>query len=183
MTKTLNLFVLFIVLFSMLSCDNKNGNEITAFYFCGKIESYRQLDCATLDSSCKMSDYDDTIFIDSNMAEKFKRGVKEAKIQECNNSLTPIIYVNFGSMELCLSETDNFCWVKQSNGNYNTSVLSNKIAYLLKWKSKYYNHLSSVDLKFDKGIQQFGVPSDYKCEKPNKMMKRKETYKVLIKII
>ena len=92
------------------------------------------------------------------------------------------MYVNAGDMNLCLNGIDNRCWVKQTGGQYHPSVISNKTAYLLKWKSHYYNFLPHDGLVLDKEIRQYGIPYDYRENQVEKPVKKKEVSKVLLKI-
>lgn len=175
---TLIIYILFL-----FSCNQRHKTEITIFYFCGDVEPYRQFDCTKLDSICKINEYDDTIFISSTMFKQIKDEITNAQpTNNYSNSYTPIMYVNVGEQDLCLNGINNQCWIKQSDRKYYPSILSNKIVYLLKWKSFYYNYLPYDILQLDKGIRQYGIPSDYKKEQVNKMVKKKEMAKVLVKV-
>lgn len=175
--------MLIICTLLLFSCNYRHKQEITIFYFCGNIEPYRQFDCTDLDSICKTNEYDDTIFITSTMFKQIKDDIINAKpTNNYSNSYTPIIYVNVGNQNLCLNGINNQCWIKQSDRKYHPSILSNKTVYLLKWKSFYYNYLPHDILQLDKGIQQFGIPSDYKKDQINKIIKKKEMSKVLVRV-
>ena len=176
-------YMLIICTLLLFSCNYRHKQEITIFYFCGNIEPYRQFDCTDLDSICKTNEYDDTIFITSTMFKQIKDDIINAKpTNNYSNSYTPIIYVNVGNQNLCLNGINNQCWIKQSDRKYHPSILSNKTVYLLKWKSFYYNYLPYDILQLDKGIRQFGIPSDYKKDQINKIIKKKEMSKVLVRV-
>ncbi len=175
-------FISVIYIFLFFSCNHRNNQEFTIFYFSGNIEPNRPFDCTELDSLCIATEYDDTIFIDYTIAEQIKNAIMSAKSTDNCHSLSPVIYVNIDNFDLCLNGTDNRCWIKQDGKEYRPSILSNKVVYLLKWKSKYYNYLPYDILELDKGIQQYGIPSDYKKNQKKKILKKKETNKVLVQI-
>lgn len=117
------------------------------------------------------------------MFKQIKDDIINAKpTNNYSNSYTPILYVNVGNQNLCLNGINNQCWIKQSDRKYHPSILSNKTVYLLKWKSFYYNYLPYDILQLDKGIRQFGIPSDYKKDQINKIIKKKEMSKVLVRV-
>lgn len=170
--------------FLFCRCYNRRSNlqEFSIFYFHGEIDTYIKFDCETLDSLSKISQYDDTIFIDVNTAEEIKQAVE--KIQHDSNYINTrnaIMHINIGKPDLYLNDTDNNCWIKRDN-KYQSAKLSNKIIYLLKWKSMYYNYLSLDKLEEDKGIQMYGLPADFKHCQVDKFTKKKEASKILVKV-
>ena len=147
------------------------------------IESYRRFECTKLDSICKTIGYDDTIFVNSVVFKQIEDGIMDVEpINNSRNLYIPRLYANIGDMNLCLNGIDNRCWVKQTDGQYHPSIISNKTAYLLKWKSGYYNSLPNDILVLDKGIQQYGIPYDYREERVKGLVKKKEISKVLLRI-
>ncbi|MDO4159996.1 MAG: hypothetical protein Q4D41_06035 [Prevotellaceae bacterium] len=167
-----------------MGCNNSNKQEFTVFYFCGDFETSAQITCADFERMCMASEYDDTVFIDSDVAEQIKNAVADAQpTDDSQNPLSPIMYVKTADQDLCLNRIDNLCWIKQDNGAYRLSILSNEVAYLLKCKSKYYNYLPDDILESDNGIKQYGVPADYNKVQSKKTEKPKEAAKVLIKVI
>ena len=165
------------------SCNCHKEKELTIFYLCGNIESYRRFECTKLDSICKTIGYDDTIFVNSVVFKQIEDGIMDVEpINNSRNLYIPRLYANIGDMNLCLNGIDNRCWVKQTDGQYHPSIISNKTAYLLKWKSGYYNSLPHDILVLDKGIQQYGIPYDYREERVKGLVKKKEISKVLLRI-
>ncbi len=175
-------YIFFICIFIFFSCDHCNNQEFTIFYFCGNIEPNRPFDCAELNSLCMATEYDDTVFIASSVAEQIENAIMSAKSTNNHHSLSPVMYVNFGNSDLCLNGIDNQCWIKQDDKEYHPYILSNKVVYFLKWKSMYYNFLPHDILELDKGIQQYGIPSDYKKEYVNGTLKKKEASKILVRV-
>lgn len=174
--------IFFICIFIFFSCDHCNNQDITIFYFCGNIEPNRPFDCAEFDSLCMTAEYDDTVFIDSSVAEEIKSAIKSVQPTDNHHSFSPVIYVNIGNLDLCLNGIDNRCWIKQDDKEYHPSILSDKVVYLLKWKSMYYNYLPYDILDLDKGIRQYGVPFDYKKEQAKGTSKKKEVSKILVRV-
>ena len=171
-------------------CKRTDKQEFTVYYFCGAIEPMRPFECDELERYCKTDEYEDTIFIDANMADQISKAILKAKSSNAatkaesiknNCILSPLIYVNAGNSDLCLNATDNMCWVKDDNNKYNLSILSDSVSYILKWKSMYYDYLPPYILKYYKGIQQYGIPADYNHEKTDSLWP-KDTSKILLKV-
>lgn len=166
-----------------MSCNSHKEKELTIFYLCGTIESYRYLECTKLDSICKTIEYDDTIYVNAMVFKQIEDSIRNVKpVKNSPNSYNSVMYVNAGDMNLCLNGTDNRCWVKQTGGQYHPSVINDKTAYLLKWKSHYYNFSPHDVLVLDKEIRQYGIPYDYRKNQVEKPVKKKEFSKVLLKI-
>lgn len=184
MGKRINLYCMFIICIVLLmSCNSHKEKELTIFYLCGTIESHRHIECTKLDSICKTIEYDDTIYVNAVAFKQIEDGIRNAKpVKNSPNSYNSVMYVNAGDMNLCINGIDNRCWVKQTGGQYHSSVINDKTAYLLKWKSHYYNFLPHDVLVLDKEIRQYGIPYDYRENQVQKPVKKKEVSKVLLKI-
>lgn len=184
MKKHLILLII-ICIFLFCSCYNRRSNlqEFSIFYFHGGIDTHIQFDCEMLDSLSKTAQYDDTVFMDVNTAEQIKLAVE--KLQPDSNSISTrnaVMHINIENIDLYLNDIDNNCWIKRDN-KYVSARLCNKIIYLLKWKSMYYNHLPQDKLESDTGIQLYGLPVDFKHNQVDKFTKKEEASKIFVKFL
>ena len=74
------------------------------------------------------------------------------------------MYICIGDNELAINE-NNGCIFVWKPGILKTATLDNRTSYLIKWKTGYYNTISKENLKYDIGIQQFGIPDDLNNQK------------------
>lgn len=178
-------FFIYILLFiTFVSCryrQNVTDKKVSIFYFTGNIDTYRQLECEDIEKFSENTKYDDTLFVKKYVIEQVSQKIKYAKrdTSRCYTNDSPIIYVDIHGMKLCINAKGNICWIKK-HGRYELYKISDKVAYLLKCNSNYYNNMSMNDLFNDYGIKKYGIPNGYKDINARKDSKRKESYKILV---
>lgn len=168
-TKNSFYCILSVLFFISLSCGCRKKEQFTVYYIHPTVEFCAFPTCEDLENECNREKYN--VYIDSDVAEQIKNGIINAK--PINNlSIGPYvyIYVKIADLNVYLERGGNECLIKKGDNKPYTAVVSDRTAYLIKWKSGYYNHEIHDDLKisienrFDKGLVRYGIPSDYKYD-------------------
>lgn len=168
--KTVFQYILPALVFLVLYSGCLKNEEFTVYYYYPSVELFCAPTCESLKRECNRFLYDDTIYIDADILEQIKKGIINAK-SIYNPSIEPHIYVKMENLDLYLDDTNNECWIKKGDNKRYSAILNNRTAYLIKWKSGYYNHLEYDDLNnnienlYDSGLARYGIPSDYKYDK------------------
>ena len=163
--------ILSVLFFIFLNCGCRKKEEFTVYYYHPTIEFCSSPTCESIESDCNIEKYNDTVYIDSDVAEQIRNGIINAKPIN-NPSIEPYIYiyVKIADLYLYLDRSRNVCWIKKGNNKPYIAVVSDRTAYLIKWKSGYYNQLNYdylkiiIENRFDKGLVRYGIPSDYKYD-------------------
>ena len=155
----MNKFCLLIMSLLLLlsSCtDTIYDNTITVAYLTGNINTSVPYEFACLKQS-QMNIKADTIIIDSADFKSIYRFLSKSHYTELKNkNCDARIYVSCKNKEVCLGLID--CMVDRRNKVFEQDL---KSAYLIKWKSGYFNYYQKEDLEFDATIRLYGIPSDY----------------------
>lgn len=171
LTKSSFYCILSVLFFIFLSCGCRKKEEFTVFYYYPGVEFCASPTFESIESECNREKYNDTVYIGSDVAEQIKNGIINAKPIN-DPSIIPYIYiyVKIADLNVYLDRGWNVCWIKKGNSKPYAAVVSDRTAYLIKWKSGYYNHEIYDDLKisienrYDKGLVRYGIPPDYKYE-------------------
>ena len=137
----------------------------TVYFFNGKTERYVTVDFNHIKQLNDCTDVTDTIAIERIIADEIITGLSHlspSSVKHLNQSIFMYIYI--GDKELAINE-NNECIFVWKPGILKTATLDNRTSYLIKWKTGYYNKISKEDLKYDIGIQQFGIPDDLNNQK------------------
>lgn len=167
--KTVFQYILPALVFLVLYSGCLKNEEFTVYYYYPSVELFCAPTCESLKRECNRFLYDDTIYIDADISEQIKKGIINAK-SIYNPSIEPHIYVKMENLDLYLDDKNNECWIKKGDNKRYSAILNNRTAYLIKWKSGYYNHeyyeslKTSIENRFDKGLARYGIPPDYKYD-------------------
>ena len=170
--KSKNNIIFLIVSVFLLSCvlfivHTIPDNEVlgTVYFFNGKTERYVTVDFNHIKQLNDCTDVTDTIAIERIIADEIITGLSHlspTSVKDLNQSM--FMYICIGDNELAINE-NNGCIFVWKPGILKTATLDNRTSYLIKWKTGYYNTISKDNLKYDIGIQQFGIPDDLNNQK------------------
>ena len=163
--------ILSVLFFISLNCGCRKKEQFTVYYIHPTVEFCASLTCDDIENECNREKYNDTVYIGSDVAEQIRNGIINAKPIN-NPSINPdiYIYVKIADLNLYRDYSRNVCWIRKGDNKLYTAVVSDRTAYLIKWKSGYYNHeiydnlKISIENRFDKGLVRYGIPPDYKYD-------------------
>lgn len=163
--------ILSVLFFIFLSYGCRKKEQFTVYYIHPTVEFCASPTCEDIENGCNREKYNDTVYIDSDVAEQIKNGIINAKpINDPSIKPYIYIYVKIADLNLYLDRGGNECLIKKGDNKPYTAVVSDRTAYLIKWKSGYYNHRyyeslkTSIENRYDKGLVRYGIPPDYKYD-------------------
>lgn len=167
MKLIIRILPLFCFLF-LFSCHSKNieGTQeekdsydtIFVYYHKGFYETSTRTPCSEMKELFEDEVVSETIAIDKDDYDLIY-----SYLSECSNKgteLTPCeasIYVRASAYDLCIDG----CIICACDTNEKEIPVDNRALYLIRSLSGYYNYLDSLDLQFDRLIEEYGMPSNY----------------------
>ena len=147
-----------IILFIIACQKSAKPKFIEIKYLMGSIESSNSFQCDFFDKR-KKTIPTDTIFINKKLFDTFYNYFTKIKIRkEFQNTCDTRFELKVDSIRTCINYSNIVC-----NNNNNELIETNdKIIYLIKKYSNYFNYFDTKDLKYDTLIKQYGIPDNYK---------------------
>jgi len=166
--KTINSVIPLLCCLCMLSCHSRqNGvqqektdsfDTIYVSYHKGVYETSVRTPCSFVKKWSENEDISEVVFIDKRDYDAIYSYLTE-NANKGNDSTTceARIYVRAAENEICIDDVIVCaCDVNEKDIPANDYAL-----YLIRSLSGYYNYLDSLDLQFDRLIEEFGLPSCY----------------------
>lgn len=121
--------------------------------------------------------------ISSTIYKRIKNLIDSLQYKSNHSICDTRIFVKADSIGFCIGPSWSNCLCSSTNSDFENNLL---LAYLIKWKSGYYNYFSEEILKEDIGVRYYGLPFDYHYTNRYSFMKGQGTmppFRTISKVI